>query len=186
MYPGYYPGGLQFNAGTFYMEPGIYVIGGGGMTVNGATLMSTDAGGTTLGGGVLIVDTTFRLSSFCSGGTTTGCVGDMSWAANGTTVKLNPLQASAGTIYTNMLLFVDRQTSPTRPSLTLNGASTTTSLAGTIYSPTATITINGNAASSIASQLIAYDFVINGNTGNLNITYNSNQLFQLAGAGLVQ
>jgi hypothetical protein len=186
MWPGYYPGGLQFNAGTIYMEPGIYVLGGGGLTVNGATLISTNTAGTTLGGGVLLVDTSFRLASFCSGGTTSGCVGDMDFSANGTTVQLNPLQASAGTIYTNMLIFVDRQTSPSRPSLQLNGASTVTSLTGTIYAPTSIVTINGNAASSIASQLIAYDFVINGNTGNLNITYDSNKLFQLSGAGLVQ
>lgn len=186
MWPGYYPGGLQLNAGTFYMEPGIYYIGGGGLNVQGATLRSVATGGTTLGGGVLLVDGAFRISSFCSGGTTSGCVGNMNWSANGTTVQLLPLQASGGTVYTNMLLFVDRQTSPSRPTLTLNGASTTTSLTGTIYAPTATVTINGNAASSVAAQLIGYDFVINGNTGDLNITYQSDQLFQLTGVGLVQ
>jgi hypothetical protein len=186
MYPGYYPGGLHINAGTIYMEPGIYVIGGGGLNIQGATLISTASGGTTLGGGVLIVDTTFRLPSFCSGGTTSGCVGNMDWSANGTTVELLPLQASAGTVYTNMLLFVDRQTSPYRPTLTLNGGSTVTSLTGTIYAPTTSVTLNGNGAASVASQLIAYDFVINGNTGNLDITYNSDQLFQLTGVGLVQ
>ncbi len=35
IYPGYYPGGLHLQGGTFYFEPGIYWIGGGGIQVNG-------------------------------------------------------------------------------------------------------------------------------------------------------
>ena len=56
LFPGYYPGGIQLQAGTFYLEPGIYFIAGGGFTVNGngATAVSVDAGGTTLGGGILL------------------------------------------------------------------------------------------------------------------------------------
>ena len=31
LYSGYYPGGIQLKAGDFYLEPGIYFIGGGGV-----------------------------------------------------------------------------------------------------------------------------------------------------------
>ena len=51
LYPGYYPGGLQFQRGLFYLEPGIYYLGGGGLDLNGggASLRSVAAGGTTWG-----------------------------------------------------------------------------------------------------------------------------------------
>ena len=52
LFPGYYPGGLHFQSGLFYLEPGIYYIGGGGLAMNatGASLMSVAPGGTTMGG----------------------------------------------------------------------------------------------------------------------------------------
>ena len=42
LFPGYYPGGLHFQSRLFYLEPGIYYIGGGGlaMSATGPSLMS--------------------------------------------------------------------------------------------------------------------------------------------------
>jgi len=47
--PGYYPGGLQVQKGTVYLQPGIYFIGGGGFKVlsgggNQAFVYSVPAG----------------------------------------------------------------------------------------------------------------------------------------------
>jgi len=49
MHPGLYPGGLDLGGGTFYMDPGIYWIGGGGLAAgqNGVVLKSVDTGSET-------------------------------------------------------------------------------------------------------------------------------------------
>jgi hypothetical protein len=189
MWPGYYPGGINLNAGIFYMEPGIYYIGGGGMRLggNGVVLQSVDAGTTTLGGGVLIFDSSFPDAAYCTGtapgGIGSGCIGNISFNGGGATAYLEPIET---TIYKNMLIFVDRITTDPRLTVTLNGSDTNTTLEGTIYAPTSTVILNGNAANSIATQVISYNFQINGSSGDLTVTYNSDSLFQLSGVGLVQ
>jgi Flp pilus assembly protein TadG len=189
MWPGYYPGGLNFNAGTFYMEPGIYYIGGGGFRLggNGAILITVDAGGTSLGGGVLIFDSAYSDPAYCTGTAPgvvgSGCIGSILFDGAGATAMLRPIQT---TIYMNMLIFVDRITTDPRVAVHLNGSDTTTTLEGTIYAPTAITSLNGNASNSIATQVIAYDFVINGGSASLTVTYDSDKLFQLKGVGLVQ
>jgi Flp pilus assembly protein TadG len=191
MWPGYYPGGLNLNAGTFLMEPGIYYIGGGGFRLggNGVILRSVDAGTTTFGGGVFIFDSQFPDPSYCPPGTSpatafgTGCIGDVRFNGSGATANLKPIQT---TVYKNMLLFVDRITTDPRVSVILNGSDTNTSLEGTIYAPTSIVVLNGNAANSIATQVIAYDFQVNGGSASLTVTYDADKLFQLSGVGLVQ
>jgi Putative Flp pilus-assembly TadE/G-like len=182
MYPGYYPGGFKLNAGTFYLEPGIYYIGGGGVAMggNGATIISVDTGTTTFGGGVLFYNGAFDDSSYCTGGTTSGCPGDMSFNGSSAIVKLKPIQT---TIYKNMIIFGDRD----YPfGITMNGSSTNLDISGTVYAPTSLVKINGSGATSIAVQVIAYDFQVNGSGGQLTVTYASDAVFQLSGAGLVQ
>jgi hypothetical protein len=58
-------------------------------------------------------------------------------------------------------------------------------MSGTIYAPKAVVQINGNGATTISTQIIAYDVQISGSGGTLSITYNSDQLFHLSGSGLV-
>jgi hypothetical protein len=189
MSPGYYPGGINLNAGIFYMEPGIYYLGGGGFRLggNGVTIKTVDTGTTTFGGGILIFDSAYSNTALCTGTGTGGigsaCIGDISMDGGGATADLKPIQT---TIYKNMLIFVDRITTSPRVTLTLNGSATTSTLEGTIYAPTGIAILNGNGADSIASQVISYDFKVNGNTGNLTVTYDSDKLFKLTGVGLVQ
>jgi len=59
LYPGYYPGGLVLQGGTYYLEPGIYYLGGGGMRygANGVVVRSVSSGGTALDFGVLFYNT---------------------------------------------------------------------------------------------------------------------------------
>ncbi len=185
MYPGYYPGGLVLQAGTFYMEPGIYYIGGGGLSVNGngAVLTSVNTGTTVFGGGVLLYNGAFNNDDplFCSGGVTTGCPGPMTFNGSSAIVNLKPIQT---TIYTNIVIFGDRTTAA---AITLNGSSTNLNISGTIYAPLSLVTVTGSGAVSIAVQVIAYDFNVTGSPGSsLTVTYSSGGVFQLTGVGLVQ
>jgi len=187
LYPGFYPGGLSFAAGTFYLEPGIYWLGGGGYTQNGsgATVISVASGGTSLGGGVLFYlsqDPNPTIQAAC---VTTpsgpGCFGG--WSMNGTAANLQLIGIQSGP-YQNMVLFVDRNYP--NASVTLNGASTNFSITGTVYAPTALIKVNGSGATSFSAQIITYDLQVNGSGGALNVPYSSGSFFHLKGIGLVQ
>jgi hypothetical protein len=52
LHPGLYPGGLKLQGGTFYLEPGIYYLGGGGLDITGTgtVTLSVDRGGDGSGG----------------------------------------------------------------------------------------------------------------------------------------
>ncbi|HEY7936169.1 MAG TPA: pilus assembly protein TadG-related protein [Candidatus Limnocylindrales bacterium] len=187
LFPGFYPGGLSFTAGTFYLEPGVYWLGGGGYSQSGsgATVLSVASGGSTLGGGVLIYlgqdpDPTIQAACATSPGGP-GCFAG--WSMSGTAANLELIGIESGP-YENMVIFVDRAFA--NASVTLNGASTSFSITGTIYAPTALIKINGNGATSFSAQIIADDIQANGNGGALNIPYSSGSFFHLKGIGLVQ
>lgn len=187
LFPGFYPGGLNFAAGTFYLEPGIYWLGGGGYTQNGggATVLSVATGGTTLGGGVLFYlsqdpDPTIQAACVSTPGGP-GCFAG--WSMSGTAANLQLIGIQSGP-YQNMVIFVDR--SFATASVTLNGASTNFSITGTIYAPSAFIKVNGNGATSLSAQIIAYDVQVNGNNGAINMPYSAGSFFHLKGIGLVQ
>jgi hypothetical protein len=202
LFPGYYPGGLAFNNNsTYYLEPGIYYIGGGGLSVSlgaGGQVLTVAAGGTTFGGGILVYNTedaTYHsqcagIGSFPAGvAASAACYGQLKFDGSSTVVKLKPIQAGP---YKNMLIFVDRNLSNATASpsnsaadIIMNGSSSNLSLSGTIYAPKAIVQINGNGATTISTQIIAYDVQISGSGGTLAITYNSDQLFHLSGSGLV-
>lgn len=204
--PGYYPGGLQFNAGTFYLDPGIYWIGGGGFSVNGATVLSTNAGGTTLGGGILVYNTqdpnyatqcaanrTFPAGTVAAHPSVSGagaCYSNISLAGTSSVVSLLPIQ---NTVYKNMVFFVDRTLSyrtstpsSTAADIQLNGNQASLNITGTIYDPLGLVILNGDTADQYSSQVIAYDFQVNGNGAGMNINYDGTKLFQLSGTGLVE
>lgn len=187
LYPGFYPGGLSFQGGTFYLEPGIYWLGGGGYSQNGTgnAVISTAPGGTTLGGGVLFYltqDPDPTIQAGCvTAPTGPGCFAG--WSMNGGASNLQ-IQGMQSGPYAGMVIYVDRTYAGA--TVQLNGASTSFSLTGTVYAPSAVVTINGNGATSVSAQVIAYDVVATGNGGALNVPYASDSLFHLKGVGLVQ
>jgi hypothetical protein len=208
MYPGLYPGGLKLNAGTFYMEPGIYYIAGGGLSLggNGATVYSVEPGGTVPGGGILIYNTedpTYHSECSANAGFPAGtiaafpnvtgsvaCYAGISFNGSSATINVKPIQTG---IYKNMLIFVDRNLSyrTANPSsggndIVMNGSSTSLVFSGTIYDAAGMVQINGSGAMAISTQIIAYDFQVNGSGGQLTINYNPDDLFHLSGVGLVQ
>lgn len=183
MYPGYYPGGLQLNAGTFYMEPGIYWIAGGGWSMNGGNLIAVASGTTTPGGGVLIYnseESTFSTECAANPGFNAGCFGSLSWQGGGVTINV---RAITTTRYAGMVMFQDRRNAQ---PLSINGASSNLTVSGTIYAPAALVSVNGSSSAAVAAQIISYDFQVNGSGGALAITYESGGLFKLEGVGLVE
>jgi putative Flp pilus-assembly TadE/G-like protein len=203
--PGYYPGGLKFNGGTFFFEPGIYEIAGGGLSMGGtgAAFYSVDPGGTAppSGGGILIYNTedavyhtecaadrAFPAGTVVGHPAVTGavaCYQSLIFNGSSATIDLQPIQTGP---YTNMLIFADRNltTRPTSADIQINGGASALTMTGTIYAPAALITINGSGATALSTQIICYDFQVNGSSGTLNITYNDADLFHLSGVGLVQ
>jgi hypothetical protein len=202
LFPGYYPGGLSFQGGTFYLEPGIYYLAGGGLNLNGngATIYSVAQNGIAppAAGGLMFYNT--EDSGFhtqCASGTapnpSVDCLGQINLDGAAAVAQLLPMQSGT---YAGIVIFQDRllSLSPTStpigsrtPDLKINGNGGAISVTGTIYMPSALIQVNGNGGSSSSSQFIANEFVVTGNKGSsITATYSGNSFFQFKGIGLVQ
>jgi hypothetical protein len=173
---------------------------------NGAIVYSVDPGGTVPGGGILIYNTedatyhaecatnaAFPAGTIASFPSVTGavaCYAGISFNGSSATINVKPIQT---TIYKNLLIFVDRNLSyrTANPSsgtndIIMNGSSTSLIISGTIYDAAGLVQINGSGAMAISTQIIAYDFQVNGSAGKLTVTYDADSLFHLSGVGLVQ
>jgi hypothetical protein len=191
IFPGEYPGGIAIDRSTVYMDPGIYWIGGGGISIknNGTTnagqLISKDPGdnaGLTPSGGVLIYDSIDPLPA--SGCTGVGCFGPITLnGGNGAALALRPIQTGN---YKGMVIFVDRSVPPGTTTIDLNGAGSSLDITGTMYSATGTVKLNGDASSVLSTQVICYNFQLNGNGAAFTLNYNPGDLFHVTGVGLVQ
>lgn len=180
LFPGTYPGGLKLLAGTFYLEPGIYYIAGGGFAAggNGVIVDSVDAGTTNVGGGILIYNTSDLVPGTpCSG---VACGGPITLDGSSAVITLLPYQSDP---YKGMVIFQDRKLNAT---ITLNGSGSNLNVTGTIYAPLALVKVNGSNSTATDTQVIAYDFQFNGNGGNMNVGYNGADFFHIRGSGLVK
>ena len=193
VYPGVYYGGLKINGNStkptvILMEPGIYYLAGGGLSIagGGVTIRTVDSGGTAAGGGVLIYNTDdpyYR--TVCTNGSYAGpgCIGAISTTGNGSdsvTIHLEPYENDP---YRNILIYQDRNAT-SQPGLDIAGEGRILEISGTIYLPEANVKLSGNG-DSIATQVISDTWDVTGN-GNLNITYDADALVRLRGTGLVQ
>jgi hypothetical protein len=187
LYPGLYPGGLEVDKGrTVYLMPGIYWIGGGGLTVKGdasIVTIGTEADGTpsiadsTWGGGVLIYNSKLPVSG--------GAAGPFTLDGSGATMKLKAFDVAAGNpldIYNDIVIFQDRTV--TTP-VTLNGSASSTEVEGVIYVPDGQVKLNGNGGTLIVDQVIAGTYDINGNGGTIRILRNAGFDSNIVAAGLV-
>jgi hypothetical protein len=205
LFPGYYPGGLKFQAGTFYLEPGIYYLGGGGFDANGngAAIYSVDAGGTAppLGGGIMLFNSDEHLYHDACAGLATMPVGVDPAAACLGAIKLNGssapihIRAPQSGPYQGIVIFQDRDLSlqPTTTPIAsrtadiqINGAASTLNVIGTVYVPEGLVQANGNSGTASTIQIIADMFKMTGNNANLNAGYVGDAFFQVIGTGLVQ
>jgi len=184
IFPGLYPGGITVTRSTVYMEPGVYWIGGGGIDirsngpsgVHGALISkgSGDNTGMSPTGGVLIYNSMLPSSAYgpihLNGG-------------DGSTLALKPIQTG---VYQNMVIFVDRTAATGNGDIDLNGDGSTLIISGTIYAATGNVKLNGSDSSAIGTQLICYNFVLNGSGAAFTLNYSPDDLFHLKGVGLVE
>lgn len=173
LFPGYYPGGFHFQKGTFYLEPGIYYIGGGGLDMNssGAALISVDPGGSTPGGGVLLYN-----------GNHSSDTDGSELHLNGSSAGMHLLPMQSGP-YAGLVIYQDAAVCH---RVTLNGNNSDVIVRGTIYVPCGEVQANGNGGTITTDQIVADTFDVLGNGGSLRVMYDSTFLPTLRLAGLVE
>jgi hypothetical protein len=190
IFPGYYPGGIETTRATVYMDPGIYWIGGGGISVKSSggdgLLISKAVGdntGTNPTGGVLIYNTVDPVPT--TGCTGAGCYGIISLNGGaGAVLALKPMESG---FYKGMVMFVDRVAAPLGTvGIDLRGGGSVLNVTGTIYAPTAGVQFNGNESDGLSAQVICYNFQVNGSGASFTMDYDPGNLFHVTGVGLVQ
>jgi hypothetical protein len=188
LFPGDYPGGISTSKATLYLSPGIYWLGGGGLHIQSdGKVVSKDIGDNTCctpSGGVLLYNGVDPVPS--SGCTGAGCYQSIDLNGGGgstPTLALRPMQSGQ---YQNMVIFIDRVAATGNADVSLNGANSDLTISGTIYAPTGNIRLNGSNSDSIGTQLICYNFQLNGSGAAFTLNYSPDQLFHLKGVGLVE
>jgi Putative Flp pilus-assembly TadE/G-like len=214
--PGIYYGGWTIGSKLrVTLQPGIYIIAGGGISI-GATGSLDSLDGGTAPAPVLIYDTDNPAATGCpSSGP--GCQQDVDITAGGALLLRGllpdapcpPVTApgSTGCPLGNMVIWYDAfgsQSANHSGDLDIEGG-TQLYIAGTIYAPTANVAISGNSATntngdlcpgvdgtvpipgqSIAAvQVIAWTLDLGG-TGDLCMPYDPDQLWKMNQQGLVQ
>lgn len=182
--PGVYYGGWNFkgNNVTLRMQPGIYIIAGGGIKVSGsATVSSIGADPTTDPARVLIFNTDNTTDTTCTPAIARCAQGSIDLTGQ-SSLKVWGLDSGP---WKGLLIWQDGQGSnPAAPiSLTGNGDM---NIAGTIYAPEALVKMEGNGSSTarLAVQIIAWQFDIGGNA-NLYMPYDPSELYHITQRGLV-
>ena len=195
MTPGVYWGGWKFSgSGTrITLQPGIYIIAGGGIGVAGSATIDTVGDGSGNPARVLIFSTDNTMDPTCADDIATARAGGTTYAARCVQGQLK--LSGQGSValwgldsgpYRGLLIWQDGDGSnPDAPvELTGNGA---LNLAGTIYAPAANVKItgNGNAVGTrLAVQVISWTWDVGG-SGNLFMPYDPSQLYRLTQRGLV-
>lgn len=207
--PGVYRGGIQMkNSAKAFLQPGIYVMDGGGFATGaqnavysvgtgvssttdatwGADCLATDCG-------VLIFNTGFTNSN--QGNTEALAVGA------GATLKLRAYLPTAdpnrsllpdASAYQNLLFWQDANPVPTsglqQPIVQLNGGGTV-DLSGTVYAPSAVVAMGGGSGGSggapidLTLQFISWDLFIQG-TSSFHFYYQSSAFAKPSDYGLIK
>jgi Putative Flp pilus-assembly TadE/G-like len=147
--PGLYVGGIQITGGTVTLNPGVYYLEDGGLSVSGS--------GSLVGAGVMLYNDPSSNSD------------TITLAGSGNSITLSPMLTGP---YAGITLFQNRTT--TAP-VTVSGSSTTVlSMTGTFYAAAATLAVTGNGVQqTLGSQYISYDLVTGGN-GSYVVTWAEN------------
>ena len=182
LHPGVYPGGLKLQGGNFYLEPGVYWIGGGGLTLtgNGNLIQSVDAGTTVEGGGVLFYNTAIPGSD----------IGAMNLNGASANMHLLPLDEPRGSwqsTWNGLLIYQDRDYGLDGDDLTINGNdSVGMDVRGTIYLPDGDVKVNGNLGDLVMDQVISQTYDALGNGGDILDLRDQDYVYQFTAAGLVE
>jgi Flp pilus assembly protein TadG len=181
--PGVFYGGWTIsNNTTLQLRPGIYYIAGGGITLSGVNgVLDVVSGDPSVDARIMIFSTDNRQTT-CAGLNSFQAQGPLSFSAN-STFQAKALDSGP---YKGILLWQDGNgCQPTAPvSLGGNG---NVLIAGTIYAPKATVTINGGATGvgSASIQIISYQWTLSGGA-TLTMPYDPRELYQFEQKGLVR
>lgn len=201
--PGVYTGGIQVKStATALLQPGIYVLNGGGLDIGAQASIISVAGGVTTSSsatwasdcpasscGVLIYS---RNASAGSDSISIGGQGSALLRPYRPEADLNATTRVDD--YRNLLLWQDASPVPTssagQPDLTLTGGGTM-NLSGTIYTPSAKVVMKGGSGGTggddvtLTVQFISWDLAIQGSS-NFTFIYNSNSFARPVQYGLVE
>ena len=150
--PGIYCGGINFNDsnGVWYtLNPGVYVIAGGGMTINSSAMLK--------GSAITIYNTA------ATAGNSWGCPSNNAHSPITVTgqATMNLSAPTSGT-YVGMLFFDDRSIYDSRANKLVGGASST--FDGALYFRNSPLQFAGNNSTSGYMVLVADTISINGTT----------------------
>jgi hypothetical protein len=200
--PGVYWGGWNFsgNGVTVKLDPGIYIIAGGGVSIAGtASIDSTPAA---IGGNpnpasdparVLIYSTDNTVDPNCTNSINIARTGGTGYVARCVQGQIKMSGQASLRIWgldsgpwRGLLIWQDGRSSNPAAPIDLSGQGVL-DLAGTLYAPKANVKItgNGNAAGTrLAVQVISWTWDIGGN-GNLYMPYDPTQLYRITQQGLI-
>ncbi len=190
--PGVYWGGWDFKGQnvTVKLEPGIYIIAGGGVSIaGGAEVDSTPAA---IGGDpnpatdparIMVFSTDNTTDAACASSTDARCIQGQIKMSGQSSLRIWGLDSGP---WKGMLMWQDRHgRNPTAP-IDLVGQGVL-DLAGTIYAPKAHVKITGNGEAEgtrLAVQVISWTWDIGGN-GDLYMPYDPAGLYHFVQQGLV-
>ena len=178
IFPGLYPGGLKLQGGTFYMEPGIYYLGGGGFvaTGTGTYVRSVASGGTTgPAGGVMFYNTQLPGSA----------IGPV--VINGSSADIGLWPLKDGSSYENLLFWQDRAYDIGGDDLTVNGGSSDMQIRGLTYVPAGDVKVNGGSGKLHMDTTIGNTYGVQGSNGSqIQVLDQDEFRFALLAAGLVE
>lgn len=175
--PGVYYGGWSIgNNVTLQLSPGLYIMAGGGVSLNAGGSITSVQGAGGAPAPVMFFNT--------DDPSTRSGQASVDFTAN-STLNLRPIASGP---YRNILIWNDGNGSNPSATITLGGQ-TVLNIAGTIYSPKGLVTLEGGSgvgsANSAAIQIIAWQWDVGGN-GTLDMPYDPAGLYQLDEKGLVR
>lgn len=146
--PGVYCGGIEDNGGTVTFNPGVYILNGGGLTIQNSS--------TATGSGVTFFNTAYKTTN----GAYTGTYGK--FMLSDSIVSVNFSAPTSGQ-FDGMLFYQDPNI-PVGSAASQIQAKANTILQGTIYLPTTAITYTGESTTGEVVGFVVYDLTMNGNS----------------------
>jgi hypothetical protein len=190
--PGVYYGGWRVTGSsvTLHLDPGIYIMAGGGIALNASGTISSVELSTGVPAPVMIFSTDDPMyAAACKSGSPPGgnkCQDSINFTASSDLL----LHGMTTGPYKGILIWQDGDGSAATdgPKMAVNlSGQTALNLSGTIYNPRGTVTISGGGLASgyAAVQVISWRWKFDGGAV-IHMPYDPNQLYQFKYKGLVR
>ncbi len=180
--PGVYYGGWDIrNSVTLHLQPGVYIIAGGGIKLSAGGSITSVSSATGAIAPIMIFNTD-NPSYSCPGGPQYACQQSVDFTAS-STLSVKGIDTGP---FRGILIWQDGTASGSTQPVTLGGQTNLT-IAGTVYAPKALVTLTGGSSGTgVASiQIIAWQFNITGGA-TLTMPYDPRELYRLDQKGLVR